>query len=406
MGTLNKPPTTMRARGCSQLHANWRQPATRFRKSRLRSFRRKGSLCCLTNPANQEFCMATAAEAVKNVGRGRVTARMLDALIFIDTNIFLDFYRVRGWEAGLSVLNHICSNYDRIITGNQIEMEYKKNRQKVILESLGKAKSPDWGGLSVPTFLQESKPNQALERAKKQVDTQMKRMRARIEAVLRTPGTTDPVFHVAQALFKADSPLNLSREKDARYRIRRLALKRFMLGYPPRKESDTSVGDAINWEWIVRCASDTGKHVIIVSRDSDYGHIFQKTPILNDWLSQEFRERVSKRRTIILTDRLTEAFKRISVPVTRQEEAQEEALIEESTATVMPPGAADLLSRLLTPDEQQVVSLAFGLADQKRRSPDEVAIELGMTRQDVVRVFRGASVKLVSGVKGATTKPG
>lgn len=74
--------------------------------------------------------------------------KKLDALVFIDTNILLDFYRVRGWEGGLTVLNHITESVDRIITGNQIEMEFKRNRQKVILEALGKTKGPDWGALT------------------------------------------------------------------------------------------------------------------------------------------------------------------------------------------------------------------------------------------------------------------
>ena len=318
----------------------------------------------------------------------------IDALVFIDTNIFLDFYRVRGWEGGLSVLEHISANHSRLITGSQVEMEFKKNRQRVILESLGKAKSPDWGALNVPTFLQDSKPNRAIERARKQVDDQIKRMRTRIERVLKNPATNDPVYRVAQALFKIDSPLNLSRDKDARYRIRRLAMKRFALGYPPRKSGDTSIGDAINWEWVIRCAEETGKHIIIVSRDSDYGHSYQKASVLNDWLRQEFAERISRRRKIILTDRLTEAFKRISVPVTREEEAEEEALLEETMRLGIDPATAEMLVKLLSPEEYRVLSLATGLHDKLPRNPDEAARELGMSREAAVRLFQSAMQKV------------
>ena len=62
----------------------------------------------------------------------------MDALIFIDTNIFLDFYRIRSSDISVSYLDLINSNHDKIITGTQIEMEYKKNRQNVILESINK----------------------------------------------------------------------------------------------------------------------------------------------------------------------------------------------------------------------------------------------------------------------------
>lgn len=33
-----------------------------------------------------------------------------DALMFIDTNIFLDFYRLRGDTGGLSLLKHVDDN--------------------------------------------------------------------------------------------------------------------------------------------------------------------------------------------------------------------------------------------------------------------------------------------------------
>ncbi len=65
-------------------------------------------------------------------------------LIFIDTNILLDFYRVRGREAGLSILKHIDDNLDRFITTTQVEMEFKKNRQHVFLQSDKELKLPDW----------------------------------------------------------------------------------------------------------------------------------------------------------------------------------------------------------------------------------------------------------------------
>jgi hypothetical protein len=45
---------------------------------------------------------------------------MKDPLIFIDTNIFLDFYRAAGRDTKLSILSLIDSNHDRIITGEQV----------------------------------------------------------------------------------------------------------------------------------------------------------------------------------------------------------------------------------------------------------------------------------------------
>ncbi len=253
----------------------------------------------------------------------------MNALIFIDTNILLDFYRIRGSDSGLSVLEHIDSNHSKIITGNQIEMEFKKNRQKVILESLGRIKPPDWAGLSPAAFMSEAQPAKMIAKSKKELIKQQKNLKQRLEKVLKNAVQNDRVYQCLQRLFKNGSELNLDRDKRIRKRIRSLAWKRFILGYPPRKKDDTSMGDAVNWEWIVQCAIDSGKDIIIASRDSDYGATYNDEPLLNDALHQEFKERVSKRRKIVLTDKLTEAFKRASIAVTKKEEKQEQDLLDE-----------------------------------------------------------------------------
>jgi hypothetical protein len=101
-----------------------------------------------------------------------------------------------------------------------------------------------------------------------------------------------------------------------------------MLGYPPRKAADTSIGDAINWEWIIHCAKESGSGVVIITRDSDYGAPVGGKPVLNDWLREEFKSRVSRKRKIILADRLADGLKAADITLTKQEADAEDALIE------------------------------------------------------------------------------
>ena len=54
----------------------------------------------------------------------------MSALLFIDTNIYLDFYRFSGSGTPLSMLKHFDGNLDRIITTTEVEMEYKKESSK------------------------------------------------------------------------------------------------------------------------------------------------------------------------------------------------------------------------------------------------------------------------------------
>jgi hypothetical protein len=252
---------------------------------------------------------------------------MKEALIFIDTNIMLDFYRIRGDIGGLSLLEPIDQNHGRIITTCQVEMEYKKNRQRVILESLARIKTPDWSGLSPPAFLWHAQPAKTLAKSKQEITKQQSKLRRRIAAVLSDPAANDTVYQVLQRLFTDRGPYNLSRDKKVRHQIQRLARKRFLLGCPPRKNNDTAIGDAINWEWIMNCAKESRKNIVIVSRDADYGSQYEDKSILNDWLSQEFKERTSRKRKIVLTDRLTQAFKMIAVPVTKAQEKEEKELL-------------------------------------------------------------------------------
>jgi predicted nucleic acid-binding protein len=254
----------------------------------------------------------------------------LNPIIFIDTNIFLDFYRIRNSEVSLSFLEQIKKHGSIIVTSSQVEMEFKKNRQKVILESLGKMKQPDWAGLTPPAFLSNAKPVDLVNKAKDSISKNTEKIRQRILSVLETPSRSDKVYQALQGLFKSNNEFNLSRNNKARYSIRRAAWKRFMLGYPPRKSDDVSIGDAVNWEWIVHCAQNSTRDVAIVSRDNDYGVSLKSKSILNDWLTQEFKERVSRKRNIVLTDKLSIAFKLASIPVSKKAEEAEEKLINES----------------------------------------------------------------------------
>lgn len=259
----------------------------------------------------------------------------MSTLVFIDTNIFLDFYRVRAKTHALEILQRIDENHSRIITGSQVEMEFKRNRQRVILDSWKEIKSPSFESVKeLPAFLADSKQSKALRGNEKKARELATRLKARALRVLENPTRHDPVYKSAQRLFRSAEPYNLNRTRKERFAVRRLARKRFCLGYPPRKANDTSIGDAVNWEWIVQCAIDSGADIVIVSRDTDYGAFFEGRAVLNDWLLQEFKERVSQKRKIRLTDRLTDAMREASISVSPSEEKAEKEFLSEQNRRV------------------------------------------------------------------------
>jgi DNA repair protein RadC len=51
---------------------------------------------------------------------------------------------------------------------------------------------------------------------------------------------------------------------------------------------------------------------------------------LNDWLKQEFKQRISQKRKIVLTDKLHRAFQLVEIPVTQEMIEEEENVISTS----------------------------------------------------------------------------
>lgn len=227
----------------------------------------------------------------------------------------------------MKYLEEIEKHKDLIITSSQVEMEFKKNRQAVILESIGEVKKKQTNNISIPPILSNAQAVGVIKNSQKKIEDQQKKLKSQIEKILKDPKQNDPVYKSLQKLFKNKNKINLNRENKQRFTIRNLAKKRFILGYPPRKTSDNSVGDAVNWEWLIKCAEDSGKHIILVSRDTDFGIHYEHGSYLNDWLDQEFKQRISRKRKLILTDKLSAAFKLVEIPVTEEMEREEEKVI-------------------------------------------------------------------------------
>lgn len=281
-------------------------------------------------------------------------------LIFVDTNVMLDFYRVRT-DSGIKLLRRLDALHSQIITTYQVEMEFKRNRQRVIISFLDELRGC-CRSISAPAFLAETKTNKALSTLLSRSRAQAEKMRRRLVSLVENP-PKDPVWRVADSLFRNTSPTNLKRDNPVRSEIKERASMRYRLGYPPRKSSDTSIGDAFNWEWIVRCIERENRDVIIVSRDADYGITLENDSFPNDWLVQEVRERTSPRRRIWLVDRLSKALKRLKIEVSSDELKQESKAARSEPVIAAPPPALeeasvlDILSRL-DPDAEAKAGLA------------------------------------------------
>lgn len=246
------------------------------------------------------------------------------SLLFVDTNIWLDFYRTRS-DAGLELLTSAENAADRIIVTYQLESEFKKNRQAAIVEGMQELKAPPQ--IPRPGLFSDAQATKMMARSIKDAEKRVKYLRARFLRAIENPTVHDPVYQACQRVFHKSDDLVLSRQDKVRHVIRRSAFRRFLHGCPPRKKTDTSIGDALNWEWIIHCAIARNANVVIVSRDADYGVTIDNKSYINDHLKQEFSERVSKKGKVTLHNRLSEALKQLQVSVSKQQEEAEKEIV-------------------------------------------------------------------------------
>lgn len=278
----------------------------------------------------------------------------IQKLLFIDTNIWLDFYRASS-DALLELLEKVEAMQDRLIVTHQLEMEFKANRQKVILQAhklLGDSAPKQIPAIGVlvdaSTF---KKVNKTLQSAKARVG----RLQAKLLAFIEKPTTSDPVFKTCQRIFHKNDALTLTRldvDDELRQEIRGRALRRLQHGCPPRKPGDYTFGDAINWEWMVQCAIDERAELVIVSRDTDYGATHSKESYVNDHLRHEFSERVSKKRKLLLYSKLSDALKHFDVQLSEASVAAESAMLALPEPELLPN--ADLFGDAATDEPVQV----------------------------------------------------
>ncbi len=244
-------------------------------------------------------------------------------LLFIDTNIWLNFYRGRGADLSLKLLDHVQKISSKLVITYQVQMEFKKNRQGAILDGISELRA-----VSVPPrfgIFSDNEATAGIAESAKQVKKHISALKSNLAKALKEPEKHDPVYIACELLFSKSDNVSLLRSNPVRRTVRERAQKRFLHGYPPRKKGDTSFGDALNWEWMVECAKAQDADLVIVSQDSDYGSSLEDVCYPNDHLRQEFTERVGKKRSVSLHHYLTDALALFAVNIS-PEESQAERL--------------------------------------------------------------------------------
>ena len=130
-------------------------------------------------------------------------------LLFIDTNIYLDFYRIRN-DVKTPFLSHLEAIKEQLIMTDQVEMEFKKNRQIAILEGMQELKAPS--KISVPSVLRQDKSSTAIDKDIENIKKRIKKLRERYSNVFENPTRYDKVYQVLQRLFSKKKSIDFYRK--------------------------------------------------------------------------------------------------------------------------------------------------------------------------------------------------
>lgn len=181
--------------------------------------------------------------------------------LFIDANIFLDFYHLSGGDIEeLKKLVALVENGDIVLFSSpQLREEVKRNRDAKISDAMRDFRKASFK-LSFPAFC---KHYNEYEELRAYINDANKK-----HAELVQKAMEDVKGRCLAADLLIDDLLGKSREIEPARKLFDAAIKRFRLGNPPGKKKVT-LGDEINWESLLAGVPDE-EDLMFISGDSDF----------------------------------------------------------------------------------------------------------------------------------------
>lgn len=187
------------------------------------------------------------------------------ASVYVDTNIYLNFYRESGHS--LEVFQDLRKLGNRLLFTQQTILEFERNRAKVITQAIDGLSALNFAS-SLPAHMIRALPEYAeLTEARKRVATLIDAMKAKLKSYAADDGN-DPVLTEFRALTASARTLPTTRENVQR------AHERKLLGHPPSSDDKATIGDELIWETLLDgCADD----LVICTHDKTFR---QNEPVL------------------------------------------------------------------------------------------------------------------------------
>ncbi|MGR9137153.1 DUF4935 domain-containing protein [Rhizobium leguminosarum] len=217
--------------------------------------------------------------------------------LFIDTNIFLDFYHLSG--ADIEELHKLTALLEdgglKLFVPRQLCEEFKRNRDGKIKDAMNEFKKAKFT-ISFPAFCKLYPEYKELQDTLKAANTKHAELYQKamddVNAVaLKADAVIGELFGKAQVIETGNPIFNK-------------ALLRFRMGNPPGKKKVT-IGDEVNWESLLE-AVPNGEDLHLVSGDSDFAAAMDADKF-NPFLDDEWKTK--KEASIIFHKSLQDFFK-------------------------------------------------------------------------------------------------
>jgi len=223
-----------------------------------------------------------------------------DSLLFIDTNKYLDLYRI---GKGKELLKPLKEQADYIFVTKQVVNEVQRNKVVVAADFLKREfQELQLKTFNLPDHLSDTYTSQREDilQEMRKITQDIKKVNSKVDAwelsiIKQISCSEDEVSKALSSIFA--NPVAHTTQELQRARERK------ELGNPPGKGAD-SIGDQLNWEQILTNFQGK-KRLWIISRDSDYGITHDDQGFLNCFLYEELCEIVSTPEVYLFKDLVT-----------------------------------------------------------------------------------------------------
>ncbi|WP_129972574.1 MULTISPECIES: PIN domain-containing protein [Pseudomonas] len=179
--------------------------------------------------------------------------------LFVDTNIYLDFYR--GARDRLSLFEELKKLKDKLIISEQGYREFQRNRTAQLINLAKEIKKTSSISIFTTAVVRDMVEHQKATRLQSEVHKLGKELERKINAMLEPKPGDDPVLDAYENLTKICTFIETEEKLITKAKTRKI------LGNPPISPDRHSVCDELLWEELLEfCDED----LIIVSNDKTF----------------------------------------------------------------------------------------------------------------------------------------